>query len=261
MDPEIESLRKKIDEIDLEILKLVKQRLETAEKIAEVKRKKALPLTDFRREAEVVRKARDEARKLGVDPGFAESLIRFLISYSWGREKEELEPPEIWKMLEEKFEAYPAQLRVLKVMLQYGLRVNERGEICCANMKIPAVQIAREAGVDRRVVEQVAGRILADEDLRKIFCSLEPVAYLRGAAKEMGMGVIEVIPEDATRPGIVKDVAEKIARFGVSIRQVVADDPKLTPQPKLTIITDRPLRAEVLEALREIPYLKTVIIY
>jgi predicted regulator of amino acid metabolism with ACT domain len=75
------------------------------------------------------------------------------------------------------------------------------------------------------------------------------------------MGIIEIVPEDASRPGIIKDVAEKISKFGVSIRQAIADDPKLTPQPKLTIVTDRPLSGEVLEAIRQISYIKSVVLY
>lgn len=258
---EIADLRKKIDEIDRQILELAKQRTEIAKEIAEIKWKRNLPLTDVARETEIIAKAKETAKSLGLDLSFAESLIRLLIAHSWEKEKERLEPPEVWRMLEEKFKDYPAQFKVVKLMLRYGLRVNENREICCGPMRIPAVQIAKEVGVDRRVVEQVAERILLDDMLRKIFIALEPVAYLRGAAKAMAMGVLEIIPEDATRPGIVRDVAEKIARFGVSIRQVVADDPKLTPQPKLTIITDQPLRAEILDALRELPYIKSVILY
>jgi chorismate mutase len=258
---EIEAVRKKIDEIDRQILELVKCRLDLVREIVEIKRRKNLPLTDTAREMEIVKRAKEAAKSLGIDPAFAESLMWLLISHSWGKEREEMEPPELLRRLEEKFREYPAQLKVAKLMLRYGLRVNEKGEICCGSMRIPAVQIGKEAGVDRRAVEQTASRILKDEELRLIFSELEPVAHLRGAAKALGMGIIEIVPEDASRPGIIKDVAEKISKFGVSIRQAIADDPKLTPQPKLTIVTDRPLSGEVLEAIRQISYIKSVVLY
>jgi len=261
MSSEIEALRRKIDEIDRQILGLVKRRLDLVKEIAEIKRKGKLPLTDAAREREIIRRARELARNMGMDQVFAESLMWLIIAYSWGEERERTEPPELLRKLEEKFKNHPAQLKVATLMLRRGLRVNEKGEICCGSMRIPAVQVGKEAEVDRRTVEQTAKRIAEDEELGPVFAELEPVVHLKGAAKALGMGVIEIIPEDASRPGIIRDVAEKISKFGVSIRQAIADDPKITPLPKLTIITDRPLGGEILEALREIPYIKSVVLY
>ncbi|KUO41106.1 MAG: hypothetical protein APZ16_05745 [Candidatus Hadarchaeum yellowstonense] len=152
-------------------------------------------------------------------------------------------------------------MNVARVMFKYGLRVMEDGTIACGGIKIPAVQIAKEAGVDRRVVDFTARRILSDKSLRDIFENLEPIAYLKGFAQQLGLGVIEIIPEDASRPGILKEVTGVIAKFGLSIRQSVTDDPHFVPQPKLTIITDEPVKGEIIEALRKLPSVRSVIVY
>jgi predicted regulator of amino acid metabolism with ACT domain len=152
-------------------------------------------------------------------------------------------------------------MSVARVMIKYGLRVMENGEIGCGGIRIPAVQIAKEAGVDRRVVDFTARRILGDKKLRDIFENLEPIAYLKGFAQQLGLGVIEIIPEDAARPGILREVTGVISKFGLSIRQSVSDDPNFVPQPKLTVITDEPVKGVVIESLRKLPSVRSVIVY
>jgi hypothetical protein len=187
--------------------------------------------------------------------------MRFLIARTWGRQKERLAGAGMWPKLREAFKDYPAQLSVVRVLFRYGLRVKESGEIACGNMKVPAVQVAAEAGVDRRAVDATARRILEDRKLREIFENLEPITYLKGVAQQLGLGVIEIIPEDAAKPGILKEVTGVISEFNISIRQAVADDPYFTAQPKLTLITDEPVGGAVIEALRRLPSVRSVIVY
>jgi len=79
--------------------------------------------------------------------------------------------------------------------------------------------------------------------------------------KKWGGGVLEIIPKDASRPGVIREVVEVISRRGISIRQAVADDPYLVAQPKLTLITDQPIPTDVIEEIRKLPSVYSVLIY
>lgn len=54
----IEELRKKIDQIDLELLPLLNERFEAAKRIGELKKERGLPLSDLTREKEILSKIR-----------------------------------------------------------------------------------------------------------------------------------------------------------------------------------------------------------
>src|SRR5512137_1896756 len=72
-------LRARLDVIDHELLQLVAERQTLGKQIAEVKRSSGQPTRDFRREREVLLKARRDAEALGVSPALAESLLQSLI--------------------------------------------------------------------------------------------------------------------------------------------------------------------------------------
>jgi hypothetical protein len=167
----------------------------------------------------------------------------------------------MWSRIQKAFEDYPARLRVVRILFKYGLRVSDNGEIACGDIRIPAVQIAKEAEVDRRVVDSTAKIILKDKKLSGIFKNLEPLAYLKGVARELGLGVIEILPENAAKPGIIKEVTGVVSKFGISIRQAVADDPNFVPQPKLTLITEEPVKGAVIEELRRLPSVRSIVVY
>jgi predicted regulator of amino acid metabolism with ACT domain/chorismate mutase len=260
-DEKIEQLRRQIDDIDRRLIALLSERLKLAEEIAEIKHKLRAGVRDELRERAVIDRSRSMAREFGIDPDFAESVMRLVMAHMVGEERVRLGGAGVWNVVHKAFEEQPAQMSVARLMFKYGLRVREDGEIACGDIRIPAVQIAKEAGVDRRVVDFTAQRILKDKRLREIFENLEPIAYLKGVAQQLGMGLIEIIPEDAAKPGILKEVSGVISRFGVSIRQSVADDPHFVPQPKLTLITDEPVSGAVIEALRKLPSVRSVIVY
>jgi chorismate mutase/prephenate dehydrogenase len=75
----LEELRARLDVIDRELLQLVAERQTLGKQIAEVKRSAGQPTRDFRREREVLLKARRDAEALGVSPALAESLLQSLI--------------------------------------------------------------------------------------------------------------------------------------------------------------------------------------
>ncbi len=63
----LSSLRKKIDEVDLQLLELLAQRLNISEEIAEYKRKNNQPIQDRKRELEVITKRIEKFKQLGFD--------------------------------------------------------------------------------------------------------------------------------------------------------------------------------------------------
>jgi len=257
----LQVLRREIDKIDEQVVALLGQRLKFADDLVALKRKLKLGIRDEVRERAVVNRARKRAKSAGLDPAFIESMMRLVIAHMAGAERERVGGAKMWAKVQGTFADFPAQLSVARALFRYGLRVREDGGIACGDIRIPAVQIAREAGVDRRVVDATARTILKNKELRGIFENLEPIAYLKGVAQQLGLGVIEILPKDAAKPGIISEVTGAISRFGISIRQAVADDPHFVVQPKLTLITDEPVRGAVIEALRKLPSVQSVIVY
>src|SRR5512139_3435867 len=78
----LEELRARLDVIDRELLQLVAERQSLGGQIAAVKRATGQPTRDFRREREVVLKARRDAESLGISPALAELLMQALIQGS-----------------------------------------------------------------------------------------------------------------------------------------------------------------------------------
>ena len=63
----LSSLRKKIDNVDLQLLELLAQRLKISREIAEYKRQNNLPIQDRKRELEVITKRIEKFKQLGFD--------------------------------------------------------------------------------------------------------------------------------------------------------------------------------------------------
>lgn len=78
----LEELRKRLDEIDSQLLALIAERQDKSREIARVKRQSGQATRDFQREREVILGARERAAAHGLDPKIAESLMRLLIRSS-----------------------------------------------------------------------------------------------------------------------------------------------------------------------------------
>jgi chorismate mutase/prephenate dehydrogenase len=78
----LEQLRSRLDQIDRHLLELVAERQALSTQIDQVKRASGQSTRDFRREREVLLKARRDAEALGVPPVLAEALLRSLIQGS-----------------------------------------------------------------------------------------------------------------------------------------------------------------------------------
>ncbi|WP_048902096.1 amino acid-binding protein [Methanohalophilus mahii] len=167
----------------------------------------------------------------------------------------------MWKMLLEKFEKHPAQQKVLKILFERGFQVREDGKVTSGKIDIAHTQLAKEAGVDRRIVDATTNTILEDETLRNIFENVRSIPFLRDVAPALGLGVIIITPEDAATVGILSEVSGVIASHGISIRQAVSDDPYFTDQAKMTIITDSKVSGDTVNEILSIKSVKGVSIY
>lgn len=159
----------------------------------------------------------------------------------------------MWKEVEKFFSNSPAKLKVARVMVELGLSINDKGRIMCGNVEIPDTSIARAISVDRRVVRQTVKEIINNERMKSIFTKIKPAgSFLKEVAPELGYGVLEIRAQP-TAIGVIAKATSYIAEAGLSIRQILAEDPDLNPDPKLLIITDKRVPGEVISKILTIP--------
>ncbi len=166
----------------------------------------------------------------------------------------------MWDKIANYFEKYPSQAKVARYLLRYGLRI-ERDHVFCGDVRIADSSLARAAGVDRRVVKSTLDTIKNDPTLLKFFSQLQPTNHLKNAASAMGWSAIEIVPTDAHEPGIISSVADILSRSRISIRQAIVDDPMTSEEPKLFIVTESQVPAELIPLIRQSKGVKGVTIY
>jgi predicted regulator of amino acid metabolism with ACT domain len=167
----------------------------------------------------------------------------------------------MWSIIQEKFKNHPAQEKVIRMLLERGFQVNEQGRVVSGMIEIPHTQIANEIAVDRRVVDSTCETIITDKTLMQIFRNVRTIPFLREVAPLLGLGVIVIAPDNAARKGLLGAVATAVAEHGIVIRQAVSDDPYLTEEPKLTIITEGKVSGELVNTLTGIKGVKSVTVY
>ncbi len=166
----------------------------------------------------------------------------------------------MWNKVERYFEKFPVRKEIAALFLKYGLCIKEDNRIYCNDIEIPYTSIAKVLDVDRRVVKETVKTILKNEELSTVFTNLQSVAFYEGVAKRMHFGVVE-IRADSSTVGIVAKISSMVAKEQISIRQIVADDPTLYPEPKLTIITEKKVPGELLDDFLEVEGVQQVSIY
>ncbi len=169
----------------------------------------------------------------------------------------------MWKYIKDEFSKQPSQLKVVMKLVSIGLKVmqtDEGARIFCDNIEIKPNSLAKALQVDRRVVVEVMEKIVKDSTLGPFFQNLFPVANLGKASSKIGLGVIQIVPDSAARPGIVAGVSQIISREGISIRQVIVDDPEINDDPRGIIVTDSPVPASLLPEIRNVPGVEAVVI-
>ncbi len=167
----------------------------------------------------------------------------------------------MWTIIQEKFKNHPAQEKVIRLLLERGFQINAQGRVVSGGIEIPHTQIANEIEVDRRVVDATCETISKNEKLMQIFRNVRTIPFLRDVAPLLGLGVIVIAPDNAARKGLLGAVATAVSEHGVTIRQAVSDDPYITENPQLTIITEGKTSGELVDSLTRIKGVKSVTVY
>ena len=158
----------------------------------------------------------------------------------------------MWDRIESVMKSHPERLNVARILVQNGLAL-KGNRIYLNQTEIPAARVARAAGVDRRTVTETALMINKDSDLRLIFENIQSAGLsLRGVAKPLGLGVVEITAQDPKAVGILAGASRLLAEAGITIRQALVDDPELVPDPKLTIITGRSVPGDLIPEILKI---------
>jgi len=159
----------------------------------------------------------------------------------------------MWRQISDRLKDYPGRQKVARALVEYGLSIRESTKIYCGGIELSDVKIARFLEVDRRTVRDTAQLISSDPLMKSVFERLKPAGpFLADVAKFLGYSVIEIYADPHT-VGIVAHAAALIAQDSIAIRQAVADDPDLTPEPKLTLVVEREPSGAVLQKLLKIP--------
>ena len=167
----------------------------------------------------------------------------------------------MWEKINEKFKKYPARIRVAEKMIELGLSLSEDGKIYCGNLKISDKALATAANVDRRAIKSTIEVIQEDEDLYNLFSNIIPAGtLLKNIAKNLNLGVIE-IEVGSHSEGVLAKTTNLISQKGISIRQAYAEDTELQQSPILTIITEEPVKGELINEFLKIEGITRVSIY
>ncbi len=78
----VSPLRKRIDEIDEQILRLLKERMDVCENIGVIKREQRIPVRDRQRENEQYTRITEIASKLGLNPQEVIAVYQEIIAMS-----------------------------------------------------------------------------------------------------------------------------------------------------------------------------------
>lgn len=151
--------------------------------------------------------------------------------------------------IEGHFLKYPSQGKVAEIMLRFGICAKD-GWAYAGNVEISDSALSKAAGVDRRVVRSALKRMASEPELDNIFSKLRPILLMDEVAPAIGCSAIEIIPTDATMPGILADVASVICEADLSIRQAVVDDVGEKGVPHLIVVVDGHVPPEVAARVR-----------
>jgi chorismate mutase len=77
---DLKQLRKKIDETDEQVLRLLGDRVKICGAIGSAKKVQGLPIQDKKREEEVYKRVKEHAAKLGLNPLQVEAVYREIVN-------------------------------------------------------------------------------------------------------------------------------------------------------------------------------------
>ena len=166
----------------------------------------------------------------------------------------------MWKNIAKYFNNYPKRRKIAQKLIEYGLRI-KNNSIYCGDIELSHAKIARAFGFDRRIIKETINTINDNDDLKRVFSRLRPTCHIKDVAPEMKWGVVEIIPEDPSMPGILADVATIISNNNISIRQAIVDDFELSEEPRLFIVTEKQIPGSLIPKIRKAKGVKAVLIY
>ncbi len=167
----------------------------------------------------------------------------------------------LWNKIVTAMSNHPERLKVVRTLLESGLAIR-RSRIYLNEIEVPVVKIARVARVDRRTVGETIKSIESNPELKSLFEKLGSAGIsLKGVAHDLGLGTVEIVVENPSKPGILAGAATLLSTARISIRQALVDDPDLAPEPKLVLIADRPVPGDLVTKLREISGVVRVSLY
>lgn len=167
----------------------------------------------------------------------------------------------MWMQIERYFKDLPAQLRVAKLLFERGFQVRDDNKVVSGVIEIAHSRIAKEVGVERRAVDSTVQTILSKPVLKRIYMNLRQICSLQEVAPEFNLGVIVFVPKNARQTGIIANVTKKVSEKGLSIRQALAEDPDISAHPKLTLIIDGEIPAELINEIRKLQGARSVTVY
>jgi len=166
----------------------------------------------------------------------------------------------MWKKFAKYFNNYPKRRKIAQKMIEYGLKIKD-SKIYCGEIELSDSKIARAFDIDRRAISATIELIEKKPELNNIFSRLMPTCHLKDVASNMNWGVIEIIPEDPSMPGIVAEVATIISQNNISIRQLIVDDFELSEEPRLFIVTEKQIPGRLIPKIKNAKVVKAVLIY
>lgn len=163
----------------------------------------------------------------------------------------------MWNILSERFQNDPAKMRVARLVIELGLRVYG-GEVYIGPLKVTLTSIAKALNVDRKTVREAVKILSTDEKLGPILSKIRSAgAFLNEASKILGYTLV-IVEADSHMPGIVAGITKIIADAGRSIRQIMAEDPDLFPEPKLYIVIDGKIQEGLISEMLKVRGVKKI---
>jgi len=164
----------------------------------------------------------------------------------------------MWRQIQGKFIRKKARLDVVRKMIELGIGIDREQKLMVGRMPVTDSALAMAANVDRRVVRNTVNQIFSDPNLRVIFTNVKPIGTsLVEIADKIGYGVL-VVNADPLKPGVISEISSILTKYGVVIRQALADDPNFTPDAKLTLVVEGKIPPEAIEKIQSISLVKSI---
>ena len=164
----------------------------------------------------------------------------------------------MWPNVRKQFERQVVRPDIVKKMIECGMRVSEDEKIYVDGVEVDYSAVARAVDVDRRVVKQTVQQIRRNRYLYSLFSKTKPLGTsLVDLVRELGYTAI-VIEADPTSPGVMAGVAEILSRHGMVVRQAVAEDPKMVPDAKMTLVVEGQLTGQAMEEMHGLKVVRSI---